>query len=283
MERTLDHVVAAAEAAVRLPRSAIQVHDLATNPETELDDLVHAIEIDPAFAARLLRLANSSLYSPNDEVVDLKTAIIRVGNREIAQLALVLAATSEFSALENELLNVSSFWNHSLTTAVMAKKILVHYGYASEGVFSGALLHDLGLLALFYAQPEAMADVLEDSLETDYEDLIEAERHVLGFDHAEVGATIASDWELPEVIVESIRYHHSPKDAEKFPQIVAAIALANCLETEGVVDEENPVAAVSENIQEQLSAILDLESVSSVLKDIQVESQAEATELLMLF
>ena len=36
----------------------------------------------------------------------------------------------------------------------------------------------------------------------------EAERQVLGINHAEVGATLAEKWELPDLLVGAIRAHH---------------------------------------------------------------------------
>jgi len=39
---------------------------------------------------------------------------------------------------------------------------------------------------------------------------VEAEREVLGIDHAELGGRITEQWKFPQVIVSAVRYHHTP-------------------------------------------------------------------------
>jgi HD-like signal output (HDOD) protein len=38
----------------------------------------------------------------------------------------------------------------------------------------------------------------------------QAEEHVLGFNHGELGAALVRSWGLPDVITEAIAYHHQP-------------------------------------------------------------------------
>jgi HD-like signal output (HDOD) protein len=38
----------------------------------------------------------------------------------------------------------------------------------------------------------------------------DAEKEILGIDHAELGGKITTEWKFPEVIVSSVRYHHTP-------------------------------------------------------------------------
>ena len=40
----------------------------------------------------------------------------------------------------------------------------------------------------------------------------QAEKEVLGFDHAEIGEMIIDQWALPEVYALAARYHHTPDD-----------------------------------------------------------------------
>lgn len=45
-----------------MPAVALQVIDLANNPDVQLNDLVKVIELDPALVTKLFRAANSPLY-----------------------------------------------------------------------------------------------------------------------------------------------------------------------------------------------------------------------------
>ena len=49
---------------------------------------------------------------------------------------------------------------------------------------------------------------------------VDAERALLGMDHAEAGALLAADWSFPETIVEVIRGHHDPKPEDFLPNLI---------------------------------------------------------------
>lgn len=283
MTPSLDDVVNAAEKAIRLPRSATHIYDLASNPDTQIGELVSAVEVDPAFAAQMLRLANSAVYSPTSSIADLDAAIVRIGHRETAQLAIAMAAGSEFSALENELLQLTSFWKHSLTTAVLAKKFLKLFNLPVEGAFCAGLLHDLGLMVMFYTESSVMLDVLDQSLDSEYEDLVAAEKRVLGFDHTEVGSRIAENWGLPNVIIEAIRHHHCPARASEHSEVVHAIALANAMESVHASNSPDLFTDISRSIQDQVASMFDFQTIVPVHAELIQESEVEAAELSLLF
>ncbi|MEO0576527.1 MAG: HDOD domain-containing protein [Pseudomonadota bacterium] len=284
MSMTLEEVISHAEAAIRLPKSAMQIHDIAQNPETELSELVAAVETDPAFSARLLRLANSSLYSRGVEVSSLDQAIGRVGNNEVSQLALVLSAAEEFSGLETDLMKMTSFWKHSLTTAILARNIMRSLKLRADGVFSAGLLHDMGLLVLFHVQTAQMRDVLQQALEQDEDRVIDMEREMFGFDHTVVGKTIADDWQLPGAIGATIRYHHAPEDADSHCEVVASVALANAIESADQPDDDHEGSvAIATPFRESIQRIINIEPIADREAQMLRSAQSEAEELQTYF
>ena len=60
-------------------------------------------------------------------------------------------------------------------------------------------------------------------------DLSEIENEILGIDHAELGALYLERHRLPELMVNSARYHHCPEKAEQFQHVVAAVQIADLL------------------------------------------------------
>ncbi len=56
-----------------------------------------------------------------------------------------------------------------------------------------------------------------------------AERLVLGIDHTEVGAALLADWNLPEHIVDIVRWHHQPENCPKDPVVVSLVHAADFL------------------------------------------------------
>jgi HD-like signal output (HDOD) protein len=56
----------------------------------------------------------------------------------------------------------------------------------------------------------------------------EAEKEVLGLDHAEVGAALLQSWRLPENIVEAVANHHRPV-AKTRPPLSVEVHIANAI------------------------------------------------------
>ena len=83
-----------------------------------------------------------------------------------------------------------------------------------ERYFIAGLLHDVGKLLL---EPfvEKHFQEIQECVSKGNLSIAEAERRVLGFDHAFIGARLAEKWNLPEVFVEMIEFHHDPSVAHK--------------------------------------------------------------------
>ena len=78
----------------------------------------------------------------------------------------------------------------------------------SEEAFIIGFLHDIGKIILNMQDKDALNQVRE--LVAKGSDVIEAERMYFGTDHAEVGAALAKKWQLPILLTNVIKYHHTP-------------------------------------------------------------------------
>jgi len=273
-------VIDQADELLRLPDSALRVFELTQADDTQLDTLVEAIQIDPTLVAKLLRLANSPLFSRGTDITALDRAVAILGYQEVGQIAVVMAAAKEFNKIETELLKASSFWSHSLTTAVLARRMASQCGLRGDGVFVAALLHDLGLPVQFALCGNEMTQALDLSIVEDDISLITAENHVLGFDHTCVGARLCQQWQLPDVIVETARHHHQPANATSHQETVAIVAWANIVETLGTKPDLETVEFYLPVIAEAAKIVpLEMPKDDELLS----AAQREATEMLSLF
>ena len=60
--------------------------------------------------------------------------------------------------------------------------------------------------------------------------LARAEQRVIGTDHAHIGAWLGVTWNLPQELVQVIRWHHSPdKASPQYRSLVWLISTANAL------------------------------------------------------
>ena len=89
------------------------------------------------------------------------------------------------------------------------------------------MLHDIGKTILDNYLPEEYAQVIE-LCNNDGVHIYEAERSILGISHAELGGKVGDRWQLPDVLCESIRWHHDAAAAgEEFARNAALVCLAD--------------------------------------------------------
>ncbi len=213
------------------PTTYTQLNDLLNMPNTSAEDISDIISKDPALSARLLKIVNSPYYGFPSEITTISRAITIVGTRELVQLVLTTSVLNAFRGIPNDLINMDEFWKHSLACALTSKLLAKRCKQSSlEHFFVLGLLHNIGSLIMYQSIPEMCRDALS-SARAGKELLFEAEQRLLGFDHTEVGEALIRKWRLPESMIEPIRYHHSPSQAQQNHTEVAIIHLADIMVT----------------------------------------------------
>ncbi len=206
-----------------------QLREKLDDPETNFEDLAAVIKTDPAMSVRLLKIVNSAFYGFDEKVDTLTHALNIVGTEQLTDLALAAIVTSKFQGIPRDLINMETFWMHSIGCGIAARKIAGHMpGVEAEKMYLGGMLHDIGSLILFKESPEEAKKILLRCKESG-ESLFKVEKEVLGYDHAEVGALLLTEWKLPDRLVEMVRYHHQPSNAGDFLEETCILARADAL------------------------------------------------------
>jgi putative nucleotidyltransferase with HDIG domain len=231
MKPTIVELVQGVNGLVTLPDVFVRINQLVESPDSTVSDIANAVNRDPAFTVRLLRVANSPFYGFSSSIDTVPKAVSVIGTSQIRNLALSTAIANSFSGLPNTLVSMENFWRHSLYCALAARILARQAGKCdAEAVFTAGLLHDIGELVIFNRVPEmaraALTQVLDD---VDGLTVHQAERQLLGYDHAQVGGELARQWKLPSLLEECIACHHSPGDASKHPREAAIVHIANVL------------------------------------------------------
>ena len=199
------------------------------DPDTTFDDLSAVIMTDTAMSARLLKIVNSAFYGFDDKVDTLTHALNIVGTEQLTDLALAAIVTSTFKGIPRDLINMETFWMHSIACGIAARKIARHVpGVEVEKMYLGGMLHDIGSLIIFKESPEESKKILLRCQESG-ENLFKVEKEVLGYDHAEVGALLLTEWKLPERLVQVVKFHHQPAGSGDHIEEACVIALADAL------------------------------------------------------
>jgi len=194
-----------------IPVVASQIMAAAADPKTSAEDLRRIIEKDPSLSARVLKVANSSLYGLRREVETLRHAITLLGFRTVE--CLVMAASLR-DAFRHFGLSEKLLWEHATVAGVAAGK-LSSYGPIKldrETAFTAGLLHDLGKIALSNVFRERYHRVMARTYNEGIA-CVAAERDEFRFDHAALGSRVAEKWQLPPALVAAIFHHHHHPDA----------------------------------------------------------------------
>lgn len=199
------------------------------NPDSTLGSLGEVIEKDPDLASRLLKLGNSAFYGFASRLETVAEAISVIGIQQVQDLIQASSVIEVFEGISASQVNMESFWKHSLACGIGARCLAIARQLpGAEKFFVAGLLHDLGRLVLFSRAPKRVAEVFA-LCESRRMLLRDAERTVLGFDHAQVGQELLRGWQYPANLVHAVAFHHAPMAAGLFQLESSIIHLADYL------------------------------------------------------
>ena len=205
----------------------MEVVDLVDNPKTSASRLGKVISTDQALTAKVLKIANSPFYGFPKRISTIDFAIIVLGFDALKEIIISISLISSLQKKSDGYLDARTFWDHSISTGVVARRLARDLGYRVSGeVFVGALLHDMGISILhryFNADFRRIVEIAREMNLT----FVESEESVLGVTHAEVGGWLAERWNLPDHLIEAIALHHTPGNATINPDLVALVHCAD--------------------------------------------------------
>ena len=183
------------------------------DPDVEIDAVLMALISEPALTARVLKVANSGYYRQSGSVGTVQRAVQVLGLTAIRGIAAAgcldrLAPTRSGSAFDPEL-----FRRHSLAVGCAAQGLsqAARLGVDAEAFMTG-LLHDIGLLLLLKAAPEALARFKP----LDGASAAESQAHELaqlGGTHEACGTLLVQAWQLPAWLLDALGSHHADAPA----------------------------------------------------------------------
>lgn len=227
---TLKHLTKDVNDLPSLPMITLQVIKLTDDSKTTIPQISNVISQDQAMAAKILRMANSAYYGFARSISSITDAVIILGFKSIRDL--VFAATMhDFvnKELTGYALAKGELWKQSIVCAMVGANISKRINYKNhDEVFASGLLHDIGKVILNIYMNDTFDLVLQ-KVNQDKVPFMVAEKEILGFDHAAVGAAVANKWNLPEALVEAIAYHHNPLKAPHKKELAAIIHMADII------------------------------------------------------
>ena len=180
--------------------------------DAEIDDIIEAIEQDPAMSVKILRVSNSAYYGIKTSSI--KQALIYLGIANVRNLVISASVFDMFNTSAESEKFFQPLWQQAYLTNKIVRLIYKNRDKKMpETANLAGLLANVGEIFLLNEFKEKYIDLMEmlkSSSEDDEIDLESLENERFSANHSEIGGYLLDWWSLPYSIVETALYHHDP-------------------------------------------------------------------------
>jgi len=227
----LDRVISCVGDLPALPDIVAQVLSITEDPSVAMSRISETVQRDPALTAKILKVSNSAYYGMRQYVGTLKLALVILGVREVRNIVLGISVFERLGDGRVDSLLTRNLWHHSVRVGGLSKRLGTALAMGLEGEdFISGLLHDVGKIALIRQLGPGYMRIFKAS-GGNSEPLCMLEQETFGFDHADAAAALASHWNLPRTLGDSMCCHHASPDRPladaKDPRLAALVRIAN--------------------------------------------------------
>jgi HD-like signal output (HDOD) protein len=203
---------------------AVKLQQVLMRPDFSIDEVHNLINADPGLASQVLRAANSSFYSGLTKVGTIREAIIRLGSREVANLAMLTTQQDLYRSDDVKYKALMQIlWKHAFSCAIGSKWLAQKAGLAPQAseAFLAGLLHDVGKLFLLKVMEEVCR---EEKFRVAANPSVLAE--VLSSLHVEQGHQLMEQWQMPPAYCDVVAGHED-EQWNQGNMLLAIVRLSN--------------------------------------------------------
>lgn len=175
-----------------LPEVALRIKEECEKEETSIDDILEVLTQDSALSAKLMQVANSSLFLTRTPTTSLKQAVTLLGLRMVKDLVMSLAMKQLYHATTDILQErFKEIWLASTKTAAISRMLAMDIkSINSEQAMLAGLIHNIGALPILLMAED------DDELYKDVDGLCQIIKSLQG----KTGALIFQAWHFPEYL-----------------------------------------------------------------------------------
>ena len=190
--------------------------NLLRNTNSDPNEIVGLIRLDPSLTAQVLRMSNSVFYAMNTPSGDLEDAVSRIGFREVYKIVAMVCGQQLFNhSIQSLCMGKGEMWEYSLATGFIMEQMATDLGMDATMCYTSGLLHSIGKLVITAHPTMDYADVFR-VVEARGISISQAERELWGVTSSEVGATLLRKWKFRDEIIAPIEYQCTPAQAPAF-------------------------------------------------------------------
>lgn len=252
----------------------LKLKDAVKDPDSTFDDFAVILSSDAAICARLLRIVNSAFFGFSAKIETVTHALNILGVSQLQELALAVSVMTKFDGIPTDLVDMDSFWRHSIACGVISKKIAVDFELPnSERYYVAGLLHDIGSLVIFKKNSETELEILKEC-KAKGTNLFQEETKRFGYDHADVGGALLESWGLSHNLIRVALCHHFPQGANLDSSLADVVHIADHVAYDmGLGTSGEPyVPELSDGILEKLN--IPSNYIDEFRKDVEEEFDA---------
>lgn len=219
---------------------------LLTDPESNTEDVIELVGLDPGLAAVVLRTSRSAFYGSRGRSVEsLEEAITAVGFKEVYRIVSLHAlAEVAHEPLVLYGLTPDAFWRKSVACAIAMETLCGEMGAPGTTGYTIGLLHALGEVFVSRLAGAAAPQGLPLVAFADPRPIPDQEIAAAGLTQSAAAATAMRQWFFPESIIEPIEYQFRPHEAPVHTQMALRLRLGKWL-THLVLGDEAAARAVN--------------------------------------
>ncbi|HGY12364.1 MAG TPA: HDOD domain-containing protein, partial [Desulfobacterales bacterium] len=241
----------------QLPQVMLKLIKACNSDETEIDELIEIISIDPGLASKLIQIIGSVYINLPKEVNNIKAAVVYLGMDTIRNIAISTSAMHFFKFTKSvPEFNINQFWYHSYKCAVLARKIAEENDISNpDEFFLAGLLHDIGRLVLLENYPDEYKQILKTS--SSESPILAAELEKFDINTPELSAWLFKQWDLNPLIADSVLFiNESIEQIESAFPHVKIVFISNLLAEQNTLKNLPDLTALTDILGSRLEQIL---------------------------
>ncbi|MEM7410322.1 MAG: HDOD domain-containing protein [Myxococcota bacterium] len=245
--------------------TSLRVQQLANAESIDVPALEAVIEQDPVLASAALRMANSPFYGGLSQVDSVRDAVVRLGAKRMAGIAVVVALKSNYR-MKDRLLQeiVAKLWNHAVACSLGARWLAgrIKRRDLADSAFMAGMLHDIGKLLVLRVIDELTAS------RPDFDPPEGLVREMLVKLHTRCGGDLLEKWSLPALYARVAQHHHDPDFADDDELLLVVRLVDQACNKLGIGIEPQPDLNLAASAEAQ---VLGVSEVIAAELEIQLE------------
>ncbi len=222
-----------------IPQIVFKILRMLREGRCSLQDIAEEVKQDQVISAKLLKLCNSAFFNKRIKADSIDRVLVLLGEKQLLQVVMSAAFEDFFRGKSKGYSQCKGgLYNHALGTALISEKLArITQCVPSDTAYTAGLLHDIGKVVLDQHMDRAYPFFYRKT-QIGNENLFTAERETFGITHDDIGAMLAEQWSLHDSLIDAIKNHHNPDNADSDKVLVSIVYLADLLMSRFLVGQE---------------------------------------------